>query len=108
MRLLLQIAESLLMATSRHSAAQNRLLLYPQQRTFGLGQIQAPTCRRRNGLADIIKVAGIGLVHVALVNERRNQLAGHLDRHHETALLAAGAVAALAARGEIMAWRWGS
>ncbi len=41
----------------------------------------------------------MGLVHVALVNERRNHLAGHLNRHHEAALLAAGAVAALAARG---------
>jgi hypothetical protein len=55
--------------------------------------------RRRNGLADTIKVAGMGLVHVARVNERLNHLTGYLDRRHEAALLAAGAVAALAARG---------
>ena len=84
---------------NRHPVARNRLPFCPQQRTFGLGQIQAPACRRRDGLADTIKVAGIGLFHIALINERRNQLAGHLNRHHETALLAAGAVAALAFAG---------
>ncbi len=73
--------------------------LTPQEQTFGLGQIQVPACRCCDGLSDTIKVAGIGLVHVALVNERRNHHAGHLNRHHEAALLAAGAVAALAARG---------
>ncbi len=36
---------------------------------------------------------------VALVNERLDHLTGHLNRHYEAALLAAGAVAALAARG---------
>ncbi len=62
-------------------------------------QIQAPTCRRRNGLADTIKVGGIGLVHVALANERLDHFTGHLNRHHEAALLAAGSVAALALGG---------
>ncbi len=33
-KLLAPPLECLLMATSRHSVAQNRLLLYPQQRTF--------------------------------------------------------------------------
>ncbi len=50
-------------------------------------------CRRRDGLADTIKVAGIGLVHVALVNERRNHLAGHRRKksarrgHSDTAMM---------------------
>ncbi len=41
----------------------------------------------------------MGLVHVALVNERLDHLTSHLNWHHEAALLAAGAVAALAACG---------
>ncbi len=73
--------------------------LCPQKQTFGLGQIQAPACRRRNGLADTIKVAGIGLIDVPLVNERLKHLTGHLDRHHEAAVLASVAVAALAFGG---------
>jgi hypothetical protein len=46
----------------------------------------------------VIKVGGLGLVHVTLVNERCNHLAGHLNRHHEEALLSAGAVTAPAMR----------
>ncbi len=55
--LLLRNGLSLLMATSRHSVAQNRLLLYPQQRTFGLGQIETPACRCRDGLTDAVQIA---------------------------------------------------
>ncbi len=69
--------------------------LCPQQQTFGLGQFQAPTCRRRDGLADTIKVAGIGVVHVALVNERLNHLTGHQNPCNEDAMAATLAVAAL-------------
>ncbi len=61
-------------------------------------QIQVPARRRRDGFADIIKVAGIGLVHVAPVNECRNHLAGHLDRHHEAALLTLGQFASASLR----------
>ncbi len=75
-------------------------LLIPQQQTFGLGQIQAPACRRRNGLADTIKVAGIGLGHVALVNERLNHLICNLYLRHEGATATPFAESALATGGE--------
>ncbi len=48
----------------------------PPTADIDLGQIQAPACRRRNGLTGTIKVAGFGFVHVALVNERPARLAG--------------------------------
>ena len=32
-------------------------LLYPQEQTFGQGQVQAPACRSRDGFADAIGVA---------------------------------------------------
>ena len=68
----------------------------PPTTDIRLGQIQVPACRRRDGFADIIKVAGIGLVHVALVNERLNHLAGHQNPRHEDAMAAPLAVPALA------------
>ncbi len=70
-------------------------MLSPQQRTFGLGQIQAPACRRRDGFAHTIKVAGIGLVQVDPVNERLNHLTSHLNWHDEDATAAALAESAL-------------
>ncbi len=53
--------QSPLVAMNGSQGRRNLSLLFPQQATFGLGQIQAPACRRRDGLADAVQIEVVRL-----------------------------------------------